>query len=215
MSLWATVREALVALFSRRNVRRLHRGMAQSAATLAALAAVHGGGAVDVYPLIGDYSLATLFPAIFGVDIPPRSAGRPDLAAAVRTFFQTWTFAGPRVVATYLIPALLRPLVSRVYSAVVDPVAPQASAAMDMIEAATQQMAAAYLARHPELVYRQAMRELPLSVPAAPLPAGVVPSESSLIAAMLHTMNECGAPATCAPCPLLDGGARAWSPGRT
>ena len=178
----------MTGLFSPRSVRRSHRTVARAGAALAAAATAGGGAPVDLQPLALRFSLATIFPAIFGVAVPETGAGGPDLSTAIRTFFATWAFAGPHLLLTFMLPGVLRPVVSRMYSAF-DPAARQASAAMDVILATTEQLAGAYLRRHPEL------SRLPggWSPPRRPVPIPDLPgmSETSLVAALLHSCNKC------------------------
>jgi hypothetical protein len=114
------------------------------------------------------------------------------LAGALRQFFEVSDFNDLGTASGMLLPAWCQPLHTWLM-AYLNPNAKSLNESLDVIFSATQQMAEAYCAKHPELGVDVSRQKAILrgGMTLNPLPSGITPSDDSLIANYMKSKNKC------------------------
>ena len=112
------------------------------------------------------------------------------LARAFSASLLSAAFTSPWTILSLMLPPPLKPRIAAL-AAALDPDARRVNSSMDIVYGAMQQLAEAYLKRHPEIRYGRDMEVLRSGSSLRPLPEGSVPDEGSVVASLLHAVDAC------------------------
>jgi hypothetical protein len=119
-----------------------------------------------------------------------QDGSKSEIAAAIDKTFELWGFSGVWNLLVAMFPESFRPYIEGLATWIDYNTARKLNSSWDVIYAATRQIAEVYVKHHPEvhLEFDKSIRGV--SAHHMPLAADIMPSESSLLAKLLHTTSQ-------------------------
>jgi hypothetical protein len=124
------------------------------------------------------------------VHLSVQDGSKSSIAAAIDNTFELWGFSGFWNLLVAMFPESFRPYVEDLAQVIDYDTARKLNNSWDVIYAATRQLAEAYVKHHPEVELQFDKSVKGACADLKPLAITIMPSESALLAKLLHTTSQ-------------------------